>query len=284
MEWTEGSTQLASTTEKWPVVELSECADFHMHDAYYQHATQDHFWIQWRFQVIHQLLQEFDVGSDVLEIGSGNGVVQAQFEAAFGEELKVVGCDLNRYALEQGPATRGGRYLYNVLDRRDEWRERFSSAILLDTLEHIDEAEQFLHAMRFHLQPCGLLIINVPALPALYSRYDAVQGHVKRYTATRLVRELMAAGFEVLDHRYWGGNLVPIAMLRKLMVRLAKDDDVLTKGFAPPSAFADRVLRRLKALENAGWKLPLGTSIAAIARRRPDDASSRTVANRGSRR
>ncbi len=266
-EWIDENISQNAARTNWPVVELSECADFHMHDAYYQHATQEHFWIQWRFQVVRRLLQQFDLGHEVLEIGSGNGVVQAQFEEAFGEALSVEGCDLNRFALEQGPATRGGRYLYNVLDCRTDWCEHFSSAILLDTLEHIDAAEDFLRAVRYHLQPRGLLIINVPALPVLYSRYDSVQGHVKRYTATRLEQELRESGFEMLRHRYWGGNLVPIALLRKFLVKFARHDDVLTKGFAPPSLFADRILRGLRRMETTGLKMPLGTSIAAVARR-----------------
>jgi hypothetical protein len=71
----------------------------------------------------------------------------------------------------------------------------------------------------------------------------------------------------MLAHTYWGGNLVPIAWLRKLFVRFAQHDQILSKGFAPPSALADRLLRGLRWLEQAGWKLPRGTSLAAVAGR-----------------
>ncbi len=267
IELTEHATHDESRPPTWPVVELSADAAFHMHDAYYRYATEDHFWIQWRFSVIQHLLEcdGFELGDRVLEVGSGNGVVQSQFERAW--DRVVEGCDLNRHALSQGPPTRGKRYLYNVLDRRAEWQQHFSSVLLLDTLEHIEASCEFLDAIRFHLTPRGLIVINVPALPALYSRYDAVQGHVQRYTAGQLRRELTAAGFEVLAHTYWGGNLVPIAWLRKFLVRFAAHDEVLSKGFAPPSALVDRVLRGLRAAEQTGWKLPWGTSLAAIARR-----------------
>lgn len=272
IELTEQDRSPMSCPHVWPVVELSADAAFQMHDAYYRHATEEHFWIQWRFKAITTLLREndFSLGERILEVGSGNGVVQSQFEQALG--VAVEGCDLNRHALQQGPATRGSRYLYNVLDRRRAWEQHFSSVLLLDTLEHVEASSDFLRAIRFHLCPEGLLVINVPALPWLYSRYDAVQGHVRRYTTRQLRHELASAGFELLAHTYWGGNLVPIACLRKQLVRLAKHDEILTKGFAPPSAMADRLLRGLRACELAGWKLPLGTSLAAVARRLESEA------------
>ena len=104
-------------------------------------------------------------------------------------------------------------------------------------------------------------------MPFLYSRYDSVQGHVRRYTAKRLRFELESAGFELLQHKYWGGNVIPIAYLRKLLAS-SDDNKVLTQGFKPPSALAESILRTLMKLETSGYKfLPYGTSLAAIARK-----------------
>ncbi len=249
------------------VIELSQRIDFNMHDAYYQHATADHFWIQWRFSVLRQLLKDRELGQHILEVGCGNGVVQNQFEKAF--DRTIIGCDLNYLAMERGSSSRGQRYLYNVLDQRAEWNEHFDSVLLLDTLEHIDAPVAFLEAIANHLQPGGMLVINVPATPWLYSRYDRIQGHVRRYTTEQLKIELNAAGFDLERSNYWGSTVVPIAAIRKLLVRFAQDDEVLTRGFAPPSRFAESILRGLMRIESRGLKLPnLGTSLAAIARRK----------------
>ncbi|MEM7311910.1 MAG: class I SAM-dependent methyltransferase [Planctomycetota bacterium] len=246
------------------VIELSERVGFNMHDAYYEHATAQHFWIQWRFEVLQRLLATFNPGQKIFEVGCGNGVVQQQFESLL--DLPVPGCDLNYHAMANSPPGRGQRFLYNVFDQRDEWRNHFETILLLDTLEHIEMPTQFLKAIANHLQPDGLLVINVPATPWLYSRYDKVQGHVRRYTFPQLESELESAGFKIQSHSYWGVNVVPIAAIRKLLVTFAREDDVLTRGFAPPGKLAERLLRGLMKLELNGIRLPgTGTSLAAIA-------------------
>ena len=248
------------------VIELSERVDFNMHDSYYEHATENHFWIQWRFETLKRLTRHFDLGSKLFEVGCGNGVVQKQFESYL--EQPVSGCDLNYHAMASSPAGRGQRYLYNVLDQREEWKHEFETVLLLDTLEHIEEPTSFLLAIAAHLRDGGLLVINVPAMPWLFSRYDTVQGHVRRYTLGRLRDELNSAGFEIVTHDYWGANVVPIAAIRKLAVNFTPDEMVLTCGFQPPGPFSEFVLRALMRMELSGLRLPgIGTSLAAIARK-----------------
>ena len=247
------------------VIELSERVHFNMHDAYYEHATAEHFWIQWRFNSIRKLLQGLSLGKNVFEVGCGNGVVQQQFETAF--DIAIDGCDLNYDAMAKGLPTRGQKFLYNVFDQLGEWQGSFDSVLLLDTIEHIETPTEFLTAIGNHLVDDGLLVVNVPAMPFLYSRYDSVQGHVRRYRLQQLELELQSAGFELLKHKYWGGNVIPIAYLRKLLAS-ADDDKVLTQGFQPPGKFAEGILRTLMNCEQAGLKLlPYGTSLSAVARK-----------------
>jgi hypothetical protein len=156
-----------------------------------------------------------------------------------------------------------------VLDCRQEWQAYFDSILLLDTLEHISAPTRFLEALHDHLTPGGTLILNVPAMPVLYSRYDSAQGHVKRYTLATLEGELCGGGFELLGYRRWGANLVPLALLRKFLVSCASPEKAMHRGFAPAGAAAEQLLRGCWALERRGYRLPgCGTSLAAIARRR----------------
>ena len=249
------------------IIEVSERAPVNMHNEYFEYATLDHFWIQSRFESLKRLLKGMDLGSQILEVGSGNGVVQQQFESWL--NVPVHGCDLNYEALQMAPPTKGNVYLYNVLDRCREWSGWYNSILLLDVLEHIDNSIDFLSAVRHHLAADGQLVINVPAMPWLYSRYDSVQGHVQRYTLEQLQGELSLAGFKLERHCYWGANLVPVAAVRKLMVMFMSDQRAMKRGFQPPSKFADRVLRALMKSESWGVKLPdCGTSLSVVARRR----------------
>lgn len=250
------------------IVFLSPPAEFQMADEWYEYATPDHFWFLWRFEAIKRLLRGAKLGPRVLEIGCGNGAARAQLEQWCG--CAIDGCDLNLTALRMAPPGCGGLFFYNIFQRRAEWREHFDSVVLLDTLEHIREPRPFLEAVAFHLKPGGLLLINVPALPSLYSRYDAVAGHVRRYRVPQLREELASAGFRIQRHAYWGLTMIPVLALRKLWFACFPPQRIIQSGFQP-SWLADRVLRTLGAVERCCLpRAPLGTSLLALVHRAPE--------------
>lgn len=245
---------------------LSEAAPVNMADDWYQFATSDHFWFQWRMASICRLMKGLDIGERPLEIGSGNGAARAQLASHF--QRPIDGCDLNLAALELDQHPAGQLYCYDVHQRRPEWEECFSSIFLLDVLEHIEDPVAFLESVRFHLRPQGLLVINVPAMPSLYSRYDEVDGHVKRYRTPALRAELESAGLQLLRHAYWGFTMLPIIGLRKIVMHFTSRERVMARGFQPPSKLADAMLRTLMFVETRCFPRPwLGTSLVVVAQR-----------------
>lgn len=64
--------------------------------------------------------------------------------------------------------------------------ERFTCIVYMDVLEHIqhDAAELALAAQ--HLESGGHLVVLSPALPSLYTEFDAAIGHYRRYTKQSL--------------------------------------------------------------------------------------------------
>ncbi|GAF98657.1 unnamed protein product, partial [marine sediment metagenome] len=135
------------------IIEISSRAAINMHDEYFYHASPDHFWIQWRFTELQRMISGIQLGDQILEVGSGNGVMQGMFEKALG--VPVHGCDLNLEALQQTGPTQGNVYLYDVIERCPEWENWFHTVLLLDVLEHIEYAIEFLTAIRFHIKPGG---------------------------------------------------------------------------------------------------------------------------------
>jgi len=78
---------------------LSHPKPVSMADEWFQLATPDHFWMQWRHQLLGRALKR--AGGPIrraLEIGCGHGVARDMVERDFG--FAVDGCDLNRMALE----------------------------------------------------------------------------------------------------------------------------------------------------------------------------------------
>lgn len=249
-----------------PYAVLTPPIAYRMADEWFPLARADHFWVQWRFHVLTRLLPTKDLGEHILEVGCGNGVARAQFEAYYGRA--VPGCDVNAYALGHAAPGRGDLYCYDVLTRRTPWREHFDTLLLLDVLEHIPDPVAFLSALRDHLRPGGRLVLTVPAQPWLYSRYDEVDGHLRRYTRAMLNEQLAGAGFHLERSTYWGLSLLPIVLLRKWWLRNCPHERVIATGFQPPSRAADAVLRTLMRIECGLLPCPpWGASLAAVARR-----------------
>ena len=114
-----------------------------MADEWFQFATADHFWMQWRHCLLVRALRR--AGGQIrttLEIGCGHGVAREMLERDF--DFPVDGCDLNRTALEMARPGKGHLFVYNILDQEPSLLGRYDAVFLLDVIEHIDDDVSFL--------------------------------------------------------------------------------------------------------------------------------------------
>jgi SAM-dependent methyltransferase len=237
---------------------------------WYDIAGEDHFWLRWRFHLLLREITRLQLGKAEpwrgLDIGCGRGVVQRQLEQA--TTWRADGCDLNAPALAQHKGVAGRALYYDITERRPEFHDAYDFIVLFDVIEHVAETRPFISAALHHLKPGGYAFVNVPACQALYSRYDAVVGHCRRYDRPLLRRHLEEGGLEIVALRYWGLSLLPAALARKLYVaRLGSTEQIVTSGFAPPGRWASTLLSSALATESIFPAPPIGTSLLAIARR-----------------
>jgi SAM-dependent methyltransferase len=75
--------------------------------------------------------------------------------------------------------------------------------ILVNVLEHIEDAPGFLELLHARMADRGRLLILVPAGPALFGSLDRAFGHHRRYTASNLTESLQASGFTVMSLQYF---------------------------------------------------------------------------------
>lgn len=248
---------------------LSSPAQVSMADEWFEIATADHFWMQWRFNVIVRKLKKFTgIKPDMkfLEIGCGHGQFLKQCNGIFSGT--VDGCDLNLYALKQIKDVEGDIYVYNIHDKNERLLNKYDGIFMLDVIEHIDDDKSFLHDAIEHLSPGGLIIINVPALESLYSEYDVVAGHKRRYSKRDLISLLEKCGVEPFYVGYWGFSLLGIAFIRKLYLNFVPKNKVIKRGFSPGSSIINFIFKILMQIELLLFKNPiLGTSVIGIGKR-----------------
>jgi len=252
---------------------ISELQSYSFVKSFFELSDESHFWFEWRLKALLQQLKEANIPLEknlkALDVGCGTAVLRKQMESVSSWDVDSV--DIDYHALQQAETGRGRTMYYDILEKREGFVNAYDVLFAFDVIEHIEDTKTFISAMLAHLKPGGFLIINVPALQFLYSRYDEVQGHVKRYETASMKDELKNFSLSILSLRYWGAANVPILLLRKFILNMKKNEsseDVLKKGFRPPGKFVNNMFKKIMKVEMSLLKNPpLGSSLLLVARK-----------------
>ena len=168
-----------------------------------------HPWWNARAKLALAVLRENGVQAPakIIEAGCGWGVNLEALEKA---GYSVTGLDISRRILEM--IDRPGRRLIeadlNQAPPADF--ERADGLLALDVIEHLDDDRGALGRLARLVHPGGLAIVSVPALPELFSEFDRVQGHRRRYMPDTLRAAFVETGFSLRNVFWWGAWMVPI--------------------------------------------------------------------------
>jgi len=142
------------------------------------------------------------IGDRVLEIGAGIGTLTNQFIP----RALYVASDINPYYLNYLRSYSFGKPYLRVLNINagdpDHFRGlegQFDTAVMINVLEHVPDAQMALRNLWAALEPGGQAIILVPQHPGLYGSLDEVLEHRERYTVTKMEQEITDAGFRVAE-------------------------------------------------------------------------------------
>ena len=142
-----------------------------------------HPWWQARTRLVLSILERHAIPppARVLDAGCGWGVT---LEALEERGYRASGLDVSRQALER--LDRPDRRLIEADLTRPFGsaaiaHAAFDAVLALDVIEHLDDDRAALASLGRLVRPGGLMIVSVPALPELFSEFDRVQGHRRRY-------------------------------------------------------------------------------------------------------
>jgi len=203
--------------------------------------------------------------ASIIDAGCGWGVNLESLERA---GYRVTGMDISRQILEL--IDKPGRQLIEAdLNQAPAAQAQLHDGLLaLDVIEHLDDDRGAVGRLGGLLRPGGLAVVSVPALPELFSEFDRIQGHRRRYLPETLRAAFEGSAFGNPEIFWWGAWMVRVLK----GMRQSRQAGESSKTYAdylrlPPwpmpllmaLAFAWEKSRALKG------RLRVGTSLFAVA-------------------
>jgi SAM-dependent methyltransferase len=155
------------------------------------------------------------------------------------------------------------------------FKDEFDAVVSFDVVEHIPDHRGCIEQLRDALVPGGTLIITVPAHPALWSSWDEIQRHVRRFRPSEIESLVQDAGLEVISVRQFFAALVLPALAAAAWDRLKGSGQGVDQRADQHRAMStppliSQVAYQALAIERRLLNTPfpgLGTSLLAVARR-----------------
>jgi SAM-dependent methyltransferase len=213
-----------------------------------------HPWWRARATLTIALLKRLGVDrpARVLDAGCGWGVTLDRLERC---GYRAEGLDISRLALER--LDRPGRVLIeaDLAQPLAESFEPYDAVLALDVIEHVDDDRVTIANLGRLARPGGVVVVSVPAMPELFTEFDAVQGHRRRYVPETLREAFVGSGLAIEQIFWWGAWLVPLLRRQRRRPR------------SQPGATVTEIYRRYLRLPP--WPLPWLLRMAFALEQRP---------------
>jgi SAM-dependent methyltransferase len=239
-------------------------------------ATEDkHWWSCGRRAIAESVIRSLDLppAARIVEIGAGTGGNIAMLEQ-FGEVQPIEMSDLARQIAWEKT---GREFLYGYLpDNIPVAPSSVDLICLFDVLEHVDEDEASLAAMRRLLKPGGRILLTVPAHQWMWSTHDVGLHHMRRYSRRLLRNRIKQADYRIEKLTYINSALFPVAVLARLADRLRRSDVASGQSMPPqPLNAAMKALFSAERMIVPNAALPFGVSLLAVFTK--DEAADRVA-------
>lgn len=235
-----------------------------LHNQIY-HLEESYWWYKSRRNLIKELLPKCK-SLKILDIGCGTGKLMEELQP-YGQ---IYGIDASPRAVSFCRSRHLQRVYKTTFPRHRHLKHhRFDVIICLDVLEHIRNDGLAIRTINQLLRPGGKLILTVPAYPWLFSYWDKISGHYRRYSTSQLQSLLSHAGFNIIKISHLYSFLLPIAIpfrfIRNHLFKKSPKSD-----FIKLASGVNQLLFNLATLERVLLKyinLPFGLSLLCVAQK-----------------
>lgn|SRR3989344_3680361 len=210
------------------------------------------------------ILSHFEqyLGNTVAEVGAGSGNFSSQLLQKFKGTLIAVEPSAQMYPLLKRRFANDSRVVCEPHFFRDvalRYHDSLDSIVYVNVLEHVKNDLRELVLARDTLKPGGHICIFVPALPFLFSEFDASVGHYRRYMKRQLAALVREAGLEIVDLRYFDiAGILPWLLFMKILRH------PLTSGSA--GLYDTLIVPPMRKIES-WFSPPIGKNLIVVGRK-----------------
>jgi SAM-dependent methyltransferase len=244
-----------------------------------------HYWHLARRKVILDALPRVDTGARLVDVGCGPGTTTTFFNGnghtvdyadVHPEALRLA----EKVALQELGIEATARLQFRQIDIcTNPLPSGYAGVLLLDVIEHLPDDIGALRNVRSGLNTGDHLVVTVPAFPSLWSRFDEIAKHKRRYTVAAARTAIESAGFDVQHATYFfaplflasGAVKLGREARKRLPLRWQAPENASLDGLMETrtSPVITKALVSLLSLERPLARrrgMPFGTSVLCLAR------------------
>lgn len=229
----------------------------------------EHWWFKAKRKIVISLLKQSlstKKNPKLFDAGCGAGLMLSELKKigptkAMDYSSEAISFSLKRFEGE----IKQGEFPHNIPFERNQ----FDGIVCLDVIEHIDDDLQSVRKLSELLVPGGVMVLTVPALMSLWSKWDDVNHHKRRYLKSELEALFHQSNLSIQKISYYNSLLfLPVFLIRKINNLLQRESEKSDTEL--PSPFVNSVLERIFSLEEKLLRyinFPIGVSLIAVVKK-----------------
>ena len=183
---------------------MNTAFDQNQFEMLYPDGIENHYWFSARNIIINKAVKKYsDHNEKIIEIGCGRGIV-VKYLNDFGSNC--IGVDLAPCK----PCDGAGSLIFTGIDAlevNEDIRHQFTTLMLLDVIEHIEDPLQFLYKLLEKYKNIKKIILTVPARQEIWSDHDVFNGHFRRYDLDMTFELIKSIDFKIEKNAYFFQSL-----------------------------------------------------------------------------
>lgn len=238
-----------------------------------------HWWHKAKRKRVVSLIQEFSKQKNpkIADIGCGTG----KNVEVFSRIGTAWGVDPSKDAIAFCKKRKLKHLKLGTIEKTGFTDGSLDIVTILDVLEHIDNEDAAITELKRILKKDGMLVLTVPAFTFLWSQWDVVLHHKRRYTTTQISDLLEKHGFQIQTLSY----MYPWLVLPAYLVRFFKSknsDEQYASDFQLSHPIVNQLIGIVTDIEQ--WLMryihfPIGTSIICVAFKKGSQPRSKKSKN-----